>query len=156
MRKYSRNDTSFSPCACHRHWQHVKRVSFCRTYSSYHPAWHHGLKPSKNPNLLFPLGQNLQRKVSGQGKVTLLLSQSLGRLLTAGAILLLSHFPTHVPLHVLWPRLPDARQEGRSRTSLSAATYRQSCKSAPSACTLREIISCMKSAALVRAGFSIS
>lgn len=52
-----------------------------RTHPSCHPSWHHGLKPRKDPNLLTPISQTLQRKGSGQGKVTLLLHQALSKLL---------------------------------------------------------------------------
>lgn len=75
------NDTSVTPGTCCTHWQYVKQGSFCRTYPSCHHSWHHGLKPRKNPHLLIPISQNLQRKVSGQGKATLLLCQPLSKLL---------------------------------------------------------------------------
>lgn len=123
------------------HWSYVKQASFCRTYPSCHPSWHHGLKPRKNPNLLIPISQNLQRKVSGHGKATLLLHQPLSKLLGQ------PHSPiTHPcsPLCVLW--LPD-EGERAGEPSLPAATHHPSRKTAPSAWTTCKIISCMESVA---------
>lgn len=47
-------------------------------------------------------------------------------------------------------------KRAEAEPSLSAATYHQSHKTAPSACTLHKIISYMQSATLVQAGFSTS
>lgn len=144
------NDTSVTPGTCCTHWQYVKQGSFCRTYPSCHHSWHHGLKPRKNPNLLIPISQNLQRKVSGQGKATLLLCQPLSKLLGQ------SH--SSITLPGLRPCVSCGWQMQGTRAgepSLSAATYHPSRKTAPSACTIHKIISCMESAVSLQAGLPI-
>lgn len=118
-----------------------------RSHPSCHPSWHHGLKPRKDPNLLIPISQTLQRKVSGQGKVTLLLHQAFSKLL--GQSPSSSTCPCSHP-----PVCCGCQMQGEraGEPSLWAATSHPSCKTAPSACTMCKIISCMESAVWYKQG----
>lgn len=97
------SDTSFTPGNSCTHWRYVKQGSFCRTTPAAIP---HGLNSRKDPNLLVPISQNLQRKISDQGKVTLLLHTKLSASCWDSPTPP-SPAPAHTPLCVLC--LPDAR-----------------------------------------------